>query len=114
MGPALERLCRATEPVGESGKAGPVLFSAGAGDLVTPRLLSSSWVAAGAAPGVGSKVTQPIEGKKTSTQSCASVSSTRKLLRSGSRPPGAKPVATRLGMPSMRSISAMAPENCWQ
>jgi len=55
-----------------------------------------------------------MRGKKTSTQSWASVSSTRKLLRSGSRPPGAKPVDTRLGIPSIRSISAIVPENCWQ
>src|SRR6476469_5643426 len=88
------------------GKAGPELFSLGAGDLVTPRSLSSSWVAAGAAAGVGSNVTHPIRGKKTSTQSCASVSLTKKLLRSGSRPPGANPVDTRLGMPSIRSIRA--------
>ena len=28
--------------------------------------------------------------------------------------PGENPVATRLGIPTMRSIRAIAPENCWQ
>jgi hypothetical protein len=81
---------------------------------VTPRVLSLSWVSAGAAPGVGSKVTQPMRGKNASTQLWASVSATRKLVLDEVRPPVAKPAATRLGMPSIRSISAIAPENCWQ
>ena len=69
---------------------------------------------AGAAAGVGSNGTQPMPVNQTSTHECASRSRTRYSRVSLLYEPGEKPAATRAGIPDMRSISAMAPENCWQ
>ena len=59
-------------------------------------------------------MTQPMPSKYTSTQEWASRSRTRYSPVSRFSDPGEKPVATRAGMPDIRSISAIAPENCWQ
>ena len=69
---------------------------------------------AGAAGGVGSKVTQPSSGKATSTQEWASRSRTRYSPVSRLNEPGENPETTRAGMPDILSMSAIAPENCWQ
>ena len=63
---------------------------------------------------MGSKVTQPMSVKYTSTQEWASRSRTRNSPVSRFSEPGEKPDTTRAGMPDIRSISAIAPENCWQ
>jgi hypothetical protein len=68
----------------------------------------------GAEDGVGSKVTQPMSGNHASTQECASRSRTTYSLALRSSEPEVKPVATRAGMPPIRSSSAIAPEYCWQ
>ena len=69
---------------------------------------------AGERAGVGSNGTQPMPVNQTSTHEWASRSRTRYSRVSLLYEPGEKPAATRAGMPAMRSISAMAPENCWQ
>ena len=69
---------------------------------------------AGERAGVGSNGTHPMPVNQTSTHECASRSRTRNSPESLLNEPGAKPAATRAGMPAMRSMSAMAPENCWQ
>ena len=69
---------------------------------------------AGASPGVGSNVTQPIPSNHTSIHEWASRSRTTYSCVLLSSVPGAKPATTRDGIPSIRSISAAAPENCWQ
>ena len=48
----------------------------------------------------------------TSTQACASWSVTTQVPSSGV--PLVKPTATRAGIPSIRSIAAIAPAKCWQ
>ena len=80
---------------------------------------SGSWApnrcdSAGAAAGVGSNVTQPMPRKNTSTQEWASKSWTTYEPFWLLGLPGAKPLTTRVGMPIIRSISAIEPENCWQ
>ena len=69
---------------------------------------------AGAAAGVGSKVTQPMPRYQTSTHEWASRSRTTYSLVLVSSDPEVKPVTTRVGTPAIRSSSAIAPENCWQ
>ena len=64
---------------------------------------------AGDSDGVGSNGTQPIPLNQTSTHEWASKSRTAYSFVAGSSAPGAKPVATRAGMPSIRSINAIAP-----
>ena len=63
---------------------------------------------------MGSNGTHPYEGKSTSTHACAFfvVTVSRSPEPAGS--PGVKPTATLAGMPSVRSITAIALENCWQ
>ena len=73
-----------------------------------------AWAEAGADVGVGSNGTHPISSNQTSTHECASRSRTRNSFVAGSFTPGAKPEATRAGIPLIRSSSAIAPENCWQ
>ena len=76
--------------------------------------LSPGCARAGAAAGVGSRVTQPIPGNQASTQECASRSRTTYSFSFSSNAPVVNPVATRAGMPAIRSSSASAPEYCWQ
>src|SRR5205085_2740450 len=59
------------------------------------RVSSPSCERAGDVDGVGSRVTQPMPGKKTSTHECASRSRTTYSRRSASYAPGEKPAATR-------------------
>jgi hypothetical protein len=69
---------------------------------------------AGVALGVGSNVTQPMPSNQVSTHEWASRSRTTHSPWRRRKPPGEKPVATRAGMPPMRSSRAIAPEKCWQ
>jgi hypothetical protein len=66
------------------------------------------------AGGVGSSVTQPMPSNHASTHECASVSRTTHSPWRFWKPPGENPVATRAGIPPMRSRTAIAPEKCWQ
>ena len=66
------------------------------------------------AVGVGSNVTQPMPSNHASTHEWASRSRTTHSPWRLRKPPGEKPVATRVGMPPKRSSSAIAPEKCWQ
>src|SRR5215213_9778844 len=75
---------------------------------------SPGWERAGAAAGVGSRVTQPMPGNQASTQEWASRSRTTYSFCFSSKAPVVKPVATRAGTPPIRSSSASAPEYCWQ
>src|SRR5690606_13259737 len=59
--------------------------------------------------GVGSKRVQPIPSKYSSGQACASRSPTA-TVPSACGVPGAKPTATRAGIPRDRAIEAMAKE----
>ena len=79
-----------------------------------PLARSSPPRSAGAVAGVGSNVTQPIPVNHTSTQEWASRSRTRNSPVSRFSEPGEKPETTRAGTPAILSISAIAPENCWQ
>ena len=63
-------------------------------------------------PGVGSNGIQPSPANQTSTQACASWSVTTHVPPS--LIPLVKPTATRAGIPSIRSMAAMAPAKCWQ
>ncbi len=73
------------------------------------------WVYAGTEPrfGVGSKRVQPTPSKYSSGQACASFRPTD-TVPSASGVPGAKPTATRAGMPSVRAIAAIAKEKWTQ
>ena len=62
--------------------------------------------------GVGSNSTQPVPGKYASTQACAS--EVRIERKSSTAVPPVNPTATRAGMPTARSITAIAEENCSQ
>jgi len=82
------------------------------GKFSSPRPLDCDF--GGATAGVGSNATHPMPLKYTSTQEWASKSRTVKPLPVRSGVPALNPAATRLGIPAMRSISAIVPENCWQ
>ncbi len=62
--------------------------------------------------GVGSKVTQPMPSKYTSTHACASREVIVRTLPS--RYPEVNPTATREGMSSVRSSTAIDDANCSQ
>ncbi len=64
--------------------------------------------------GVGSNGIQPLPGKKTSTQLCASRALTKCCRVLSSRTPALKPLICRLGMPSVRSMTFIAVEKSWQ
>lgn len=76
---------------------------------------ASGTVYAGTVPrvGVGSKRVHPTPSKYSSGQAWASRSPTE-TDPSSCVVPGAKPTATRAGMPSVRAIAAIANEKCTQ
>ena len=63
-------------------------------------------------PGVGSNGSQPQPSNQASTHAWALWSVT--VQTPSSQEPLVKPTATRAGMPSRRSISAIVPAKCWQ
>src|ERR1700731_4575933 len=69
--------------------------------------LQPACVCAGAA-GVGSKLTHPYPGKYASTQECALLARTRYCEVRSLNSPVRKPFTTREGMPSVRSMIAIA------
>src|SRR3954467_10587485 len=75
---------------------------------------SLGWDRGGAIAGVGSNVTQPMSRYQTPTHEWASRSRTTYSRVLESSEPVLKPVATRAGIPAIRSSSAIAPEYCWQ
>ena len=98
-----------------AGSAGPELFSLGVGDLVTPRSLSSSWVAAGAAAGVGlegdpadsgEEDLDPVVGVGVVDQEVVALGVAAARGEAGGRP-GSGCRASGASGPS-------SPENCWQ
>src|SRR3954463_1978258 len=89
-------------------------WSAAAPVAALVALTESDWKLAGESDGGGANGPQPILLNQTSTHEWASRSRTRYSFATWSKLPGVKPPATRAGMPSIRSISAIAPENCWQ
>jgi len=64
--------------------------------------------------GVGSNGIHPQSGKYTSTQLWALLVLIEYCPVAASRSPVAKPTTTREGIPSLRSMTAIAVENCWQ
>ncbi len=75
----------------------------------------SDWVYDGVVPrvGVGSKRVQPTPSKYSSGHACASFWFTA-TVPSACGVPGAKPTATRAGMPRVRAIAAIAKEKWTQ
>ena len=124
--PAASAASSATEPPPAAGPgtimpAPPASRAAPRWPEDPPPRISFLFFAAAAAPGrvigaagVGSKGTQPMPAKNTSTHEWASSARIFQVPDTGSYDAGAKPDATRAGIPSMRSSSVIAPENCWQ
>ena len=79
-----------------------------------PGVIAATCERAGVAGGVGSNVTQPSAVEPRLDPRVGVGVADHPFAEAPRKPPGVKPVATRAGIPPMRSSSAIAPEKCWQ